>query len=155
MSVVDCEYVRLFYHVPKGSSGSPNKKYVKVDCFSYRRNRLVEFSAQQKYKRRWLVLRMDFSPVECRLEHYDKEASWQNQKEGQVEYLSEMEDVRVLANNEKDHVLEVVLTNRSLFISFDSKTKLNAWKEKVSTLLGERHHTRALLWGCNAFVIAS
>ena len=88
---------------------------------------------------------MDFSPVECWLEHYDKEASWQNKKEGQVESLREMVSVRVMANNEKDHVLELEFTSRSLFLSFDSKTKLAEWMKKLSPLLSERHLTRALL----------
>ena len=88
---------------------------------------------------------MDFSPVECRLEHYDKEASWQNKKEGQVENLVEMSAVRVIADNDKDHVLELTFINRALFLSFDSKTKLDAWKQKFRSLLGERHCVRALL----------
>lgn len=82
---------------------------------------------------------MDFSPVECRLEHYDKESSWQNQKEGQVENLSEMSEVCVMADSEKDHVLQLRFTHRALFLSFDSTTKLNMWKQKLSSLLGERH----------------
>lgn len=88
---------------------------------------------------------MEFSPVECRLEHYDKEASWQNKKEGQVENLAEMMLARVIADNDKDHVLELMFPNRSLFLSFDSKTKLDGWMQKLSPLLGERHLTRALL----------
>jgi len=82
---------------------------------------------------------MSFSPVDCRLEHYDKESSWQNQKEGQIENLFEMSDVRVMVNNEKDHVLELVFTNRSLFISFDSTTKMDTLRQKICPLLGERH----------------
>lgn len=118
MSIVACEYARLFYHVFKAnSSPSSSKKFIK------------------KYKRRWVVLKMEFSPVDCRLEHYDKEASWQNKKEGQVENLVEMEDVRVIADNEKDHVLELVFLHRSLFLSFDSTTKLNTWKQKLGCLL--------------------
>ena len=31
MSVVACEYIRLFYHVFKGNAGSSNRKYIKVD----------------------------------------------------------------------------------------------------------------------------
>lgn len=82
--------------------------------------------------------------MECRLEHYDKESSWENKKEGQVENLVEMTSVRVIADNEKDHVLELMFPSRSLFLSFDSKTKLDAWKLKFSSLLGERHcETRA------------
>ena len=107
--------------------------YRKLECYR-------GFSVRQKYKRRWVVLKMEFSPVDCRLEHYDKEASWQNKKEGQVENLVEMEDVRVIADNEKDHVLELVFLHRSLFLSFDSTTKLNTWKQKLGCLLGERHN---------------
>ena len=82
--------------------------------------------------------------MECRLEHYDKESLWQNKKEGQVENLAEMLDVRVMADNEKDRILELIFPSRSLFLSFDSKTKLEAWKSKFSSLLGERHcETRA------------
>ena len=88
---------------------------------------------------------MEFSPVECWLEHYDKEASWQNKKEGQVENLREMVSVRVMANNEKDHMLELEFTSRSMFLSFDSKTKMAEWMKKLCPLLGERHILRALL----------
>ena len=88
---------------------------------------------------------MEFSPVECRLEHYDKEASWQNKKEGQVEHLGEMSLARVIADNDKDHVSELMFPNRSLFLSFDSKTKLDTWMQKLSPLLGERPNSRAFM----------
>jgi len=84
--------------------------------------------------------------VNCRLEHYDKESSWlKNRHHGLGENLSELSDVCVLDNRDKSHVLQLEFTHCSLFMNFDSKTKLDTWRQKLNLLLGKaasRHDHR-------------
>ena len=76
MSVVACEYARLFYHVFKNTSGSSQKKYIKVDdCFRYCRNvellvRFLPIEIQTKMDRvkvRFYSSRMSFGALRQRI----------------------------------------------------------------------------------------
>jgi len=145
-----CEYVEIFYKIEKLPPGAAAKSYFKVqsccsDCITIHLACHLTFHFHafhlQKKKRRWCVLSIDISPINCRLVHYDKESSWLKDKDrgGHGENLAELSEVRVLDDRNKSYVLQLEFTYCSLFMKFDSKTKVDIWRQKLNLMLSKVH----------------
>ena len=82
---------------------------------------------QSKWQSRWFILYGNSEQGRVRLEYYDNEKGWQQEKGKRVIPLSNCVSVKPVWNKEYQNVIEIVIQDKTFHLAACSKEEEKAW----------------------------
>ncbi|XP_065898219.1 uncharacterized protein [Dysidea avara] len=106
----------------------------------------------KKWRKRWLVFKSESIPENSTLKYYKTEEQWMTSPEDKnviCEPLNDMIILRRIHLSGKPHILAVVFSSHSLWLSFKSHTSLTMWMEKLSHIIQSKCYLVQLVKSTN------
>lgn len=97
----------------------------------------------QDWKRQWVVLSTNLSPLQCYISYCNKEEEWLKNNSTSKIPLKSFQLTRLNVNTKKANelIIEIGFTYYSLLLLFDSMSKLQQWMDTLERLHCELYYT--------------
>uniref|UniRef100_T2M6N4 Docking protein 1 n=1 Tax=Hydra vulgaris TaxID=6087 RepID=T2M6N4_HYDVU len=90
---------------------------------------------KQKWQSRWFVLYDNSEHGRVRIEYYDSEKFWQQEKSKRVISLSNCVSIKLVWNKEYNHVIEIVIPDRTIHLAAQSKEEQKLWFKDMCEII--------------------